>query len=88
LPPRYKKSGFQDTEDGYDQQQVFIEEKGTQLLDQDKWKEDFLFQMERKAQAVIKFASDNRYGILGFHFFNRDTRNKEFKDDFDDFLCH
>jgi type III restriction enzyme len=76
------------TEDGYDQLQVFIEPKGTQLLEQDKWKEDFLLQMEGKAQAVIKFASDNRYGILGFHFFNRDTRDKEFKKDFDDFLCH
>lgn len=74
------------TEDGYDQLQVFVEPKGTHLLEQDKWKEHFLLQMEAKAHAVIKFASNNKYDILGFHFFNRDIRNKEFKDDFDKLL--
>lgn len=67
--------------DGYEQLQVFIEPKGTHLIEKDGWKEDFLLQLESNAIPVTKFADDNKYKIWGFHFFNRDTRSVEFDDD-------
>lgn len=67
--------------DGYEQLQVFIEPKGTHLIEKDSWKEDFLLQLESNAIPVTKFADDNKYKIWGFHFFNRDTRSVEFDND-------
>lgn len=72
--------------DGYDQLQIFMEPKGTQLVEKDLWKEKFLLQMKERAEAVIKFKSNNKYDILGFHFFNRDKRDPEFRQDFDSLL--
>lgn len=68
-------------QDGYEQLQVFIEPKGTHLIEKDSWKENFLLQLESKAIPVTKFADDNKYKIWGFHFFNRDVRISEFSDD-------
>lgn len=67
--------------DGYEQLQIFIEPKGTHLVDKDSWKENFLLQLEAKAIPVTKFADDNKYKIWGFHFFNRDVRMNEFSND-------
>lgn len=67
--------------DGYEQLQVFIEPKGTHLIEKDSWKEDFLLQLESNAIPVTKFADDNKYKIWGFHFFNRDERSVEFDND-------
>lgn len=67
--------------DGYEQLQIFIEPKGSHLLEKDKWKEDFLLQIESVATPVIKFKDDNKYTIWGFHFFNRDNRSAEFAAD-------
>lgn len=68
-------------QDGYEQLQIFIEPKGTHLVEKDSWKEDFLLQLESKAIPVAKFADDNKYKIWGFHFFNRDVRTVEFDSD-------
>lgn len=68
-------------QDGYEQLQIFIEPKGTHLVEKDSWKEDFLLQLKSKAIPVTKFADDNKYKIWGFHFFNRDVRSAEFTDD-------
>ncbi len=68
-------------QDGYEQLQIFIEPKGTHLVGKDSWKEDFLLQLESKTIPITKFADDNKYKILGFHFFNRDVRSAEFTDD-------
>lgn len=67
--------------DSYEQLQVFIEPKGAHLIDKDRWKEDFLLQLESKAIPVTKFADNNKYKIWGFHFFNRDERSVEFDND-------
>lgn len=67
--------------DSYEQLQVFIEPKGTHLIDKDRWKEDFLLQLESKAIPVTKFADDNKYKIWGFHFFNGNERSVEFDND-------
>lgn len=64
--------------DGYEQIQIFIEPKGTQLLEKDAWKEKFLLQLKDEAVPVKMFVDDNDYRIWGFHFFNQDYRMKEF----------
>ena len=71
-----------DKPDGYDQLQVFIEPKGTHLLEKDAWKEQFLLQMQEEAIPVVKYKEDNDYTIWGVHFFNKDERTAEFTDDF------
>lgn len=66
---------------GYEQLQVFIEPKGTHLIADDKWKEDFLLEIEDKAITTKIFVDDNKYKIWGFHFFNTDVRMNEFAKD-------
>ena len=68
-------------EEGYEQLQVFIEPKGTHLVENDKWKEEFLLEIENKSVATKTFVDDNRYRIWGYHFFNRDVRINEFTAD-------
>ena len=77
----HKNSG-----EGYEQLQVFIEPKGTHLLTNDKWKEDFLLEIESKSIAKKIFVDDNKYRIWGFHFFNTDERTAEFGDDMQELL--
>ena len=72
-----------DKTDGFEQLQVFIEPKGTHLVENDKWKEDFLLQLKDKAIPIKTFVDDNNYHIWGFHFFNRDVRESEFNADFE-----
>lgn len=67
--------------DGYEQLQVFIEPKGSHLIENDKWKENFLLEIEKKAVATKIFVDDNKYRIWGFHFFNKDVRMDEFTAD-------
>ncbi len=68
--------------DGYEQLQIFIEPKGTQLLEKDAWKEKFLLQLQSEAIPVKVLVDDNKYKIWGFHFYNHDNRKKEFDSDF------
>lgn len=79
--PDYLLFLHKNNSDGYEQLQVFIEPKGTHLVENDKWKEDFLLDIENKAIATKIFVDDNRYRIWGFHFFNTDVRMSEFADD-------
>lgn len=67
--------------EGYEQLQVFIEPKGTHLVETDKWKEEFLLEIENKAVPRKVFVDDNDYKIWGFHFYNQDLRSAEFADD-------
>ena len=60
---------------------MFIEPKGNYLLETDKWKEDFLLQLEQKSILTIQFKSDSKYKIWGLHFYSHGTRDKEFKED-------
>ena len=69
--------------DGFEQLQIFIEPKGSQLLDKDAWKERFLLQMNENAVPAKVFADDNNYKIWGFHFYNQDNRMREFDADFE-----
>lgn len=65
----------------YEYNQVFIEPKGKHLIENDKWKEDFLLQLEQKSIPVIQFKSDSKYKIWGLHFYSEGIRDKEFKED-------
>lgn len=65
---------------GYEQYQIFVEPKGTHLIMQDKWKEDFLLQIESRGIPVKTFADDSKYHIWGFPFYNQTERMREFGD--------
>lgn len=67
--------------DSVEQLIVFVEPKGTHLIDSDKWKEDFLLELKGKSIPTITFADDNKYKIWGFHFFNTERRSIEFTAD-------
>lgn len=67
--------------DSVEQLIVFVEPKGTHLIDSDKWKEDFLLELKEKAIPTVTFVDDNKYKIWGFHFFNTECRSVEFADD-------
>ena len=68
---------------GYEQYQIFVEPKGNHLLSADKWKEDFLLQIEGRGIPTKKFVDDNEYRIWGFPFYNMDNRMSEFTSAFD-----
>ena len=57
---------------GYFQEQIYIEPKGSHLLEKDKWKEDFLLKIEEQGIPVKKYVDDNEYRIIGLPFFNKD----------------
>ncbi|GMO26828.1 MAG: hypothetical protein Ta2B_07220 [Termitinemataceae bacterium] len=60
------------------QYQIFIEPKGTHLLEHDKWKEDFLLEIESLGLTPKMLVDDKEYKIWGFPFFNSDKRGTEF----------
>ncbi len=68
--------------DGYEQLQIFIEPKGSHLLEKDGWKERFLLQLKKEAVPVKVFVDDNDYKIWGFPFFNEENRMKVFDSEF------
>jgi type III restriction enzyme len=72
--------------DGFEQIQIFVEPKGTQLLEKDAWKEKFLLQLIDEAVPVKKFVDDNDYKIWGLHFFNLENRMPSFDKDFQTLL--
>lgn len=59
--------------------QVFIEPKGSHLIETDKWKENFLIQItERYGIEPISFIKDDPYVLVGLPFFNgSDSELKE-----------
>ncbi|MGM9645933.1 MAG: DEAD/DEAH box helicase family protein [Eubacteriales bacterium] len=67
--------------DSVEQLIVFVEPKGTHLIDSDKWKEDFLLELKEKSVPTVTFVDDNSYKIWGFHFFNTECRSVEFATD-------
>ena len=73
-------------QEGYEQLQIFIEPKGTHLVEKDSWKENFLLDIEANAIPVVKFVDDNKYKIWGFHFYNQEVRTTEFSVDMDKLL--
>ena len=67
--------------------QVYLEPKGSHLLETDAWKEKFLLDISKQYKinnTVI--SSNNDYMILGLHFFNESARKKEFENDVKDLI--
>ena len=65
--------------DGYLQEQIYIEPKGSHLLEKDKWKEDFLLKIEEQGIPTKTYVDDNKYRIIGLPFFNKEFRMEEFE---------
>lgn len=65
----------------YEYTQVFIEPKGQQLLEKDKWKEDFLLELEKKSIPIIHYKTDTKYKIWGLHFYSHGNRDRLFAED-------
>ena len=63
--------------------QVFIEPKWNHLLEKDKWKEDFLKQIDEKAE-ILELNLDE-YKIIGLPFYNKELEN-DFEDQFNEKL--
>lgn len=67
-------------------QQVYIEPKGTHLLEDDKWKEDFLCEINERSIPTTVHKETNEYRIVGLPFFNTEKRMSEFRAAMDELL--
>ena len=63
----------------YEQPQIYVEQKGTHLLDTDKWKEDFLLAIEQNAIPHTIYVDNTDYRIIGLPFYNQKNRMSEFR---------
>lgn len=59
--------------------QIFIEPKGTQLLEHDKKKEDFLMEIQENYHIDTLF-EDEKYKIIGLPFYNEGLKKREFSE--------
>ena len=56
--------------------QIFIEPKGDQLIELDKWKEKFLYDISEKYSSNnILLAENKKYKLIGLPFFNNQNKN-------------
>jgi type III restriction enzyme len=61
--------------------QLFIEPKGSHLIEHDEWKQEFLQEItEKYKNRVFEYNKSKKYRILGLPFYNKDKEN-EFKED-------
>ena len=65
--------------DNYEQEQIYIEPKGSHLLKKDKWKEEFLLKIEKQGIPTKTYVDDNKYRIIGLPFFNKESKMEEFE---------
>ena len=63
-----------------DQYQIFIEPKGSHLIQKDSWKETFLLEIKSSGIPVKTLVDDNNYKIIGFPFFNKAERQSQFNE--------
>lgn len=57
--------------------QSYVEPKGTHLLEQDSWKEDFSLQLEELSTVRGNFPDE--FKIIGLPFFNKECKMEEFE---------
>ena len=65
-------------QDGWRQEQLFVESKGEHLVAYDQWKDDFLLRIGDESIPIKKYVDDHEYSIYGLPFFNRESRRKAF----------
>ena len=58
--------------------QLFIEPKGQHLIEQDRWKEDFLKEICAECDSRI-LTEDNKYRVIGVGYFYNHERENEFR---------
>lgn len=58
--------------------QIFVEPKGNQLLERDKWKEDLLESIENKSEVALLGVNNYFYKLFGTPFFNVANNEKRF----------
>ena len=73
-----KKNGT----DKHVQYQLFIESKGSHLIQTDKWKEDFLKEIENESKMQV-LAENTEYKLFGMPFYNENNKS-DFIDAFND----
>lgn len=61
--------------------QLFIEPKGSHLLEGERWKEEFLQQIEQESQMNV-LHENLEYKLIGLPFYNKSERERIFKDAF------
>ncbi len=66
------------SESSMEQYQIFVEPKGSHLLAQEKWKEEFLLQIGGRGIPVKTFVDDDSYHVWGMPFYNQQDRMAEF----------
>lgn len=64
--------------DRWETRQIFIEPKGTHLLETDAWKETFLESIGREGVANPRWKEYRDTILVGLPFFNRDERSRTF----------
>lgn len=67
-------------ESGYHVDQVYVEPKGSHLLEKDNWKNNFLADIKQNAIADNKYFFNNHYNIMGLPLFNEEHRLLKFKE--------
>lgn len=73
-------------DDSFVVHQMYAEPKGSNLLEEDKWKEEFLKEIQDKAIANPMFDYGNKYKIIGLPFYNEEHRRKEMEEAVDEWL--
>lgn len=69
-----------------EQQQIFVEPKGTHLLEKDSWKEEFLLELEKQADIICYNNDTDDFKVLGLPFYNKNEKEKEFSEAIDNLL--
>jgi type III restriction enzyme len=65
--------------------QVFVEPKGSHLLDKDKWKQDFLLELKSK-HKIDQVWTDKKYIVWGLPFYTHETQKITFTPQFEKLL--
>lgn len=73
-------------ESGYHVDQVYVEPKGSHLLEKDRWKGDFLISIEDHAIVDKKYFFNNSYDVMGLPLFNEEHELLKFKEAVDSML--
>ena len=73
-------------EQTFSAQQVYVESKGSHLLLEDAWKEQFLLELTSVASVDESYSFGNEYKIIGLPFFNEEQRLTEFDEVLESFI--
>lgn len=64
------------------QEQIYVEPKGSNLLQTDAWKQRFLLEIQDRAIPYTTYVDNTKYRIVGLPFFNTEHDAQEFREAF------